>query len=105
MKDHRSDPPRSDFADKVTGPYRNLGNPVRGVNPHNNLGPEKTFGGQSTFVYPVAGRRDAWIAMFDINLPQNPITSGYIWLPIEFEGDRPIIRWRDQWDLSAFSSS
>ena len=90
-------------ADRVTGPYQNLGNPARGLNPHNNLGPEKTFGGQSTFVYPVAGRRDAWIAMFDINLPQNPITSGYIWLPIEFEGDRPVIRWRDQWDLSVFS--
>ena len=90
-------------ADRVTGPYQNLGNPVRGLNPHNNLGPEKTFGGQSTFVYPVAGRRDAWIAMFDINVPQNPITSGYIWLPIEFEGDRPVIRWRDQWDLSVFS--
>jgi hypothetical protein len=91
-------------ADKVTGPYRDLGNPVRGVNPHNHLGPDKTFGGQSTFVHPVAGRRDAWIAMFDINVPQNPITSGYIWLPIEFEGDRPIIRWRDQWDLSVFST-
>lgn len=90
-------------ADRVTGPYQNLGNPVRGLNPHNHLGPEKTFGGQSTFVYPVAGRRDAWIAMFDINVPQNPITSGYIWLPIEFEGDRPFIRWRDQWDLSVFS--
>ena len=90
-------------AEKVTGPYQDLGNPVRGINPHNNLGPEKTFGGQSTFVYPVAGRRDAWIAMFDINVPQNPITSGYIWLPIEFEGDRPVIRWRDQWDLSVFS--
>jgi len=91
-------------ADRITGPYQDLGNPVRGVNPHNQLGPEETFGGQSTFVYPVAGRHDAWIAMFDINLPQNPITSGYIWLPIEFEGDRPVIRWRDQWDLSVFSS-
>lgn len=89
-------------ADQVTGPYRDLGNPCRGVNPHNQLGPEKTFGGQSTFVYPVAGRRDAWIAMFDINLPQNPIASGYIWLPIEFEEDRPVIRWRDAWDLSFF---
>ncbi len=91
-------------ADKVTGPYQDLGNPVRGVNPHNQLGPEKTFGGQSTFVYPVPGRRDAWIAMFDINQPQDPITSGYIWLPIEFEGDRPVIRWRNRWDLSVFSA-
>ena len=89
-------------ADQVAGPYRDLGNPCRGVNPHNQLGPEKTFGGQSTFVYPVAGRRDAWIAMFDINVPQNPVTSGYIWLPIEFEDDQPVIRWRDAWDVSVF---
>ncbi len=89
-------------ADQVTGPYRDLGNPCRGVNPHNQLGPEKTFGGQSTFVYRVAGRRDAWIAMFDINVPQNPVTSGYIWLPIEFEDDQPVIRWRDAWDVSVF---
>ncbi len=89
-------------ADHITGPYRDLGNPCQGVNPHNGLGPEKTFGGQSTFVYPVPGRRDAWIAMFDINRPQDPVNSGYIWLPIEFEGERPVIRWRDRWDLSVF---
>jgi hypothetical protein len=41
---------------------------------------------------------------FDINLPQNPIPSGYIWLPLELEGDHPIIRWRNEWDLSVFSS-
>jgi len=90
------------MADQVTGRYQDLGNPCRGVNPHNLLGPEKTFGGQSTFVYPVAGRCDAWIAMFDINQPKDPIDSGYIWLPIQFEDDRPVIRWRDQWDLSVF---
>lgn len=89
-------------ADRVTGPYQDLGNPCQGVNPHNGLGPELTFGGQSTFVYPVPGRRDAWIAMFDLNRPQDPITSGYVWLPIEFAGDRPVIRWRSQWDLSVF---
>lgn len=89
-------------ADQITGPYHALGNPCRGVNPHNQLGPEKTFGGQSTFVYPVPGRREAWIAMFDLNLPSNPIASGYVWLPVEFEGDRPVIRWRDQWDWSVF---
>ncbi len=90
-------------ADRVTGPYRALGNPCVGINPHNGLGPEKTFGGQSTFVYAVPGRRDAWIAMFDINRPQDPVNSGYIWLPIEFEGDHPVIRWRDRWDLSVFA--
>jgi beta-xylosidase len=90
-------------ADQFTGPYKELPNPCRGVNPINQLGPDKTFGGQSTFVYPVAGRKDAWIAMFDINKPEDPINSGYIWLPIEFEADQPVIRWRDTWDLSVFS--
>lgn len=92
-------------ADKVTGPYQSLGNPCRGVNLHIGLGPEKTFGGQSTFVLPVAGRRDAWIAMFDINRPQDPVNSGYIWLPIRFENDQPIIEWHTEWNWSAFSSA
>ncbi len=89
-------------ADQLAGPYKELPNPCRGVNPVNQLGPDKTFGGQSTFVYQVAGRKDAWIAMFDINKPENPINAGYIWLPIEFEADQPVIRWRDTWDLSVF---
>jgi hypothetical protein len=72
------------------------------LNPINHLGADKTFGGQSIYVYPVAGRQDAWIAMFDINQPDDPINPGYIWLPIEFENDQPVIRWRDSWDLSVF---
>ena len=99
----KPNPARMFIADRFTGPYQELPNPCRGVNPINNLGPDKTFGGQSTYVYPVAGRPDAWIAMFDINKPEDPINAGYIWLPIEFEADQPVIRWRDQWDLSDFS--
>jgi len=99
----KPNPARLFVADRFTGPYRELPNPCHGINPHNNLGPDKTFGGQSTYVYTVAGRQDAWIAMFDINKPEDPINAGYIWLPVEFEGDQPVIRWRDQWDLSVFS--
>jgi hypothetical protein len=87
-------------ADQLTGPYQFLGNPCRGVNPHNQLGPEKTFGGQSTFVFPMPGKPDEWIAMFDINNPSDPINAGYIWLPLEFKGDEPVIRWREEWNLS-----
>jgi hypothetical protein len=99
----KPNPARMFVADQFTGPYEELTNPCQGVNPINDLGPDKTFGGQSTFVYPVAGRKDAWIAMFDINKPEDPINGGYIWLPIEFEADQPVIRWRDKWDLSEFS--
>lgn len=99
----KPNPARMFVAEQFTGPYQELPNPCRGVNPLNGLGPEKTFGGQSTFVYPVAGRQDAWIAMFDINKPEDPINAGYIWLPIEFEAGQPVVRWRTQWDLSMFS--
>jgi len=93
-------PARLFVADHLTGPYQALGNPCRGVNPHNGLGPEKTFGGQSTFVFPVPGRNDSWIAMFDINQPKDPVHSGYIWLPVEFHGDQsPTISWKSEWSL------
>ena len=98
----KPNPARMFVADRFAGPYKELPNPCRGVNPINKLGPEKTFGGQSTFVYQVAGRKDAWIAMFDINKPEDPVNAGYIWLPVEFEADQPVIRWRDEWDLSVF---
>jgi beta-xylosidase len=90
-------------ADHLTGPYRSLGNPCQGMNPHNKLGPEKTFGGQSTFVFPVPDREDKFIAMFDINKPDDPVNAGYIWLPLEFTPGGPSIEWRDEWDLSVFN--
>lgn len=30
---------------------------------------------------------------------ENTCKSRYIWLPIEWEGDKPVIRWRDEWKL------
>lgn len=86
-------------SDDILGQWRRVGNPCVGTNPANNLGPNKTFGGQSTFILAVPGRPDTWIAMFDAWSPHNLIESGYIWLPVEFEGDRMIIRWRDTWKL------
>jgi hypothetical protein len=90
-------PARMYVADRLEGPYTDLGNPTIGINPHNKLGPEKTFGGQSTFVMPMPGKKDAWIAMFDIWEPNDPVNSGYIWLPLHFEDGKPVIRWQDNW--------
>lgn len=86
-------------ADSMLGEWTRVGNPCVGVNPANGLGPRKTFGGQSTSILPVPGEPDTFIAMFDVWRPRNLIESGYIWLPIEFEGDKMIIRWRDTWRL------
>jgi hypothetical protein len=29
--------------------------------------------------------------------PQNHADGRYIWLPIQWEGDKPILRWMDEW--------
>lgn len=33
----------------------------------------------------------------------NTSISRYVWLPVTFEGDRPVIRWQDEWRLSDFA--
>jgi hypothetical protein len=93
---------RSFFSTNLTGPYMPPRNPVMGVNPHNQLGPEKTFGGQISYIIPVVGKTNAYIAMFDQWKPEAPIEGGYIWLPLVFESGKPVVRWRDEWDLFVF---
>jgi len=95
-------PARSAVADSIWGPWKPLGNPCKGRNPANELGPEKTFGGQSTFTLPVTGKPGAFIVMFDEWHPRNPIDGRYYWLPLEFEEDGLVVRFRETWDLSVF---
>ena len=95
-------PARSAVADSVWGPWTELGNPCTGPTPRGRLGPDLTFGAQSTFILPVAGRPGAFIAMFDTWRPENHLTSGYVWLPLRFEDNRMRIEWHDAWDLSVF---
>ena len=87
----------------ITGDYTEKSNPCHGVNSYNGLGPEKTFGGQSSFIIPVQGKKDSYIAMFDIWKPEMPIEGLYIWLPIKFHNKDISIEWKDKWDLSIFS--
>ncbi|MGA2245787.1 MAG: glycoside hydrolase family 43 protein [Verrucomicrobiota bacterium] len=90
-------------ADSVWGPYHSLGDPCLGKNPDNQLGPEKTFGGQSTCILPVPGKPGAFIAMFDLWHPDNPIDGRYLWLPLKFVNDRPAIEFKKPWDFSYFN--
>lgn len=34
--------------------------------------------------------------------PNHPIDARYIWLPIEFENGKPVVRWRDEWDTNIY---
>jgi hypothetical protein len=93
---------RSAVANSIWGPWKDLGNPCTGATPRNHLGPQLTFGGQSTFILPVQGKPGAYIVLFDVWRPENLIASGYVWLPIRFEKNRFSISWLDTWDLSVF---
>ncbi len=76
-------------APSIWGPWTQHPNPCRGPLA------EKTFNGQSTFILPVNGQ---YIFMADIWRPRHPRDARYIWLPIEWEDGKPVIRWRDEWN-------
>lgn len=88
--------------DHLLGQWTYHGNPCVGINPLDSIGVEKTFGGQSSYIFPVEGMKDAWIAMFDIWKPENPVTGRYIWLPIEFKNGKMSVTWLDNWNLNDF---
>ncbi len=89
---------RSFVAGSIWGPWTPLGNPFRGEHS------EVSFFSQSTYILPVKGKDGAFIYMGDRWKPQNPIDGRYIWLPVRFEEERPILEWYDEWDLSNFNN-
>jgi hypothetical protein len=89
-------PARSAVADSIWGPWKELGNPCVGKNA------DKTFNAQSTYVLKVHGKDDAFIFISDGWKPYDLMDSRYLWLPIEFDGDRIIVKWQDDWDMSVF---
>jgi len=87
---------RSAEADSMLGEWRALGNPSRGTPAENAT----TFESQSTYVLPVAGKPGAFIFMADRWRPDNPIDGRYIWLPVQWEGNKPVLRWMKEWSLA-----
>lgn len=85
-------------APKITGPWTEQGDPLTGPDA------EWTYFGQSTFVLPVAGRKDAFVLLLDRWKSTNLRDSRYLWLPIRFEGSRMVVEWWDRWDLSVFDA-
>jgi unsaturated chondroitin disaccharide hydrolase len=87
---------RAFSADSIWGPWTYIGNPCKGP------AAELTYGGQSTHVLQVAGKKDAFIFMADKWTPKNAIDGRYLWLPISFQGDEMSIKWLDNWSLNVF---
>lgn len=90
---------RSAVAESIWGPWTSLGNPFKGENA------DLSFYSQSTFVIPAGGSENALIYMGDRWKPRNPIDGRYVWLPIHFENEKPVIEWLDKWDLSWFEKN
>lgn len=96
---------RSYASESLAGPWKSLGNPLSGRNPHNGLGPELSFGGQSNFIFMLPDSGGHCVAMFDINKPEHPYESLYVWLPMRFREGRFEIGWLDDWNLDLFEQS
>lgn len=82
-------------ADSVWGPWTELTNPCIGTGEQII----NTFESQSTFILPVADCPDTFIFMADRWRPRNPIDGRYVWLPIEFHHEIPMISWQESWQL------
>ncbi len=89
---------RSAVSDNIFGDWKELGNPCIGADS------ALTFHSQSTYILPVEGKKDAFIFMADRWNPKNAIDGRYVWLPIQFEGDKPILKLMDSWDLESFAN-
>lgn len=87
---------RSAVASSVWGPWKELGSPCIGPNA------DKTFFSQSTYVLAVADKPGAFIFMADRWNPKNAIDGRYVWLPVNFDDGKVILKWMEEWDLSYF---
>jgi len=86
---------RSFVADHIFGQWTDLGNPCRGTERE----VKTTFDSQSTFILENPKTPGQYIFMADRWRPDNAIDGRYIWLPIVFELDKPVIKWSDEWTL------
>jgi hypothetical protein len=88
----------------IWGPWTQHPNPCRGPKA------DKTFNGQSTYILTLSEEEQEKITnrkakspliifMADMWRPRHPSDARYIWLPIEFENGKPVVKWREEWKL------
>jgi beta-galactosidase len=85
-------------ASSMWGPWVESGiNPMKGENAN------KTFNGQSTHILPIEGKKDAFVFLADQWNPKNLKDSRYLWLPVQFENELPVVEWLPEWKLDFFN--
>ena len=89
-------PNKAEYAvsDSILGEFKIVGNPCLGPNA------DSTYFAQSTFILPVEGKENAYIAMFDRWNKLNLEDSRYVWLPLKINSDSMVIQWESKWKLS-----
>jgi beta-galactosidase len=85
---------RMHVADSLFGEWKFIGDPLQG------RGADSTYGGQSTYILPVKGKKQSFIFMADKWNPHDLKDSRYLWLPVEFKEDNPFIEWKEEWKLN-----
>lgn len=80
-------------ASSIWGPWEDKGDPMHGPDA------ATTFGGQSTFILPVQGKKNKFIFMADKWNPKDLRDSRYLWLPAEVKDDGLSITWYESWRL------
>jgi beta-galactosidase len=80
-------------ASSLWGPWEDKGDPMHGPDA------ATTFGGQSTFILPVQGKKNKFIFMADRWNPKDLKDSRYLWLPAEVTEGKLSISWHDSWKL------
>lgn len=86
-------------ADSIMGKWNLFPNPCKGKNA------DLTFGSQGTFIFPVQGKKDAFIFMADHWNPEKPSKGTYVWLPIAFSAGLPLLQWHERWSLDIFDDN
>jgi beta-galactosidase len=74
------------------------------INPMIGNNADKTFGGQSTYVLPIANKPNQFVFIADEWHPSNLKDSRYVWLPIQLSTLIPTVTWVDEWQLNWFDN-
>jgi beta-galactosidase len=85
------------MADSMLGTWTQKGNPCTGIDA------DLTFRAQSTYVFPVTGKSNQFVAMFDRWNKSDLDDSRYVWLPVEISDNRIEIAWKDRWIPAAMN--
>lgn len=91
----KPNPARLSVASKLTGEWKQAGNPCRGTEDENKI----TFNSQSTQILKLHNGKDEFIYMGDRWNSENLAESRHVWLPVEWEKGAPVIKWYRSWNL------